>query len=63
MNSGMSSAGIVSGNAVARTLTGSPLIAVTLYLAVTVGLLLMAGLSIADVFAHRQALADRKSVV
>ena len=59
----MSSAGLGSGNAVARTLAGSPLIAVTLYLAVTGGLLLMAGLSIADVFAHRQALAQTSDLL
>ncbi|KJC34384.1 general secretion pathway protein GspM [Bradyrhizobium sp. LTSP849] len=59
----MSSAGIGSGNAVVRTLTGSRPIAVTLYLAVTGGLLLMAGLSIADVFAHRQALAQTSDLL
>ena len=63
MSNIMSSAGIGSGNAVVRTLTGSPLIAVTLYLAVTGGLLLMAGLSIADVFAHRQALAQTSDLL
>ncbi|MFK4658895.1 general secretion pathway protein M [Bradyrhizobium japonicum] len=59
----MSSAGIASGNAVTRALAGSPLIAVTLYLAVTSGLLLMAGLSIADVIAHRQALAQTSDLL
>jgi general secretion pathway protein M len=63
MSNIMSSAGIGSGNAVVRTLTGSPLIAATLYLAVTGGLLLMAGLSIADVFAHRQALAQTSDLL
>jgi general secretion pathway protein M len=63
MNSGMSSAGIGSGNAVARALAGSRLIAVTLYLAVTGGLLLMAGLSVADVIAHRQALAQTSDLL
>jgi general secretion pathway protein M len=63
MSNIMSSAGLGSGNAVVRTLTGSPLIAVTLYLAVTGGLLLMAGLSIADVFAHRQALAQTSDLL
>ncbi|QQN67411.1 type II secretion system protein M [Bradyrhizobium diazoefficiens] len=57
----MSSGGIA--NAPARWLTGSPLIAVTLYVAVTVGLLLMAGLSIADVIAHRQALAQTSDLL
>lgn len=63
MSSGMSSAGIGSGNAVSRALAGSPLIAVTLYVAVTGGLLLMAGLSIADVIAHRQALAQTSDLL
>lgn len=47
-----------SANAVARALTASPLVAVTLYVAIVGGLLLMAGLSVADVVAHRQALAQ-----
>lgn len=59
----MSNSGMAGGNAVARWLTGSPLIAVTLYLAVTAGLLLMAGLSIADVIAHRQALAQTSDLL
>ena len=59
----VSSAGIGSGNAVTRTLTGSPLIAVTLYLAVAGGLLLIAALSIADVIAHRQALAQTSDLL
>lgn len=63
MNSSMSGVGMGSGNAVARWLTGSPLIAVTLYLAVTAALLLMAGLSIADVIAHRQALAQTSDLL
>lgn len=63
MSRGMSSAGIGSGNAVSRALAGSPLIAVTLYVAVTSGLLLMAGLSIADVIAHRQALAQTSDLL
>lgn len=61
MSSSMSSGGIA--NAPARWLTGSPLIAVTLYVAVTVGLLLMAGLSIADVISHRQALAQTSDLL
>ena len=36
---------VASGNSVARALAGSPLIAVSLYLAIAGGLLLMAGLS------------------
>lgn len=63
MSRGMSRAGIGSGNAVSRALAGSPLIAVTLYVAVTSGLLLMAGLSIADVIAHRQALAQTSDLL
>jgi general secretion pathway protein M len=59
----MSSAGIAGGNAVARALAASPLIAVTLYVAVTGGLLLTAGLSIADVIAHRQALAQTSDLL
>jgi len=59
----MSSVNAGSGSAVTRTLTSSPLIAVTLYLAVTGGLLLLAGLSIADVIAHRQALAQTSDLL
>jgi len=62
-NGTMSSGGIAGGNALVRLLTGSPLIAVTLYVAVTAGLLLMAGLSIADVIAHRQALAQTSDLL
>lgn len=62
MNSAMTSGGIAGGNAT-RWLTGSPLIAVTLYVAVTGGLLLMAALSIADVIAHRQALAQTSDLL
>ncbi|MCG2630724.1 type II secretion system protein GspM [Bradyrhizobium sp. WYCCWR 13023] len=60
--SGVSGSGIASGNALVRWLS-SPLIAVTLYLAVTGALLLMAGLSIADVIAHRQALAQTSDLL
>lgn len=59
----MSSTKAVGGNAVTRALTGSPLIAVTLYLAIAGGLLLMAGLSIADVVGHRQALAQTSDLL
>ena len=59
----MSSIKPASGNAVARALAGSPLIAVTLYLAITGGLLLMAGLSIAEIVAHRQALAQTSDLL
>ncbi|MBB4368397.1 general secretion pathway protein M [Bradyrhizobium sp. cir1] len=61
-NSVMSSK-VASGNAVARALTGSPLVAVSLYIAIAGGLLLMAGLSIADVIAHRQALAESSDLL
>jgi len=54
---------VASGNSVARALAGSPLIAVSLYLAIAGGLLLMAGLSIADVIAHRQALAETSDLL
>ncbi|WP_314955550.1 type II secretion system protein GspM [Bradyrhizobium cosmicum] len=63
MSSTTTSAAITSGNAVSRALAGSPLIAVTLYVAVTGGLLLMAGLSIADVVSHRQALAQTSDLL
>ncbi|WP_431204237.1 type II secretion system protein GspM [Bradyrhizobium betae] len=63
MSSVKSIGGIASGNAIARALSASPLIAVTLYLAVSGGLLLMAGLSIADVIAHRQALAQTSDLL
>jgi general secretion pathway protein M len=59
----MSSVGIGSGNAVARALAGSRLISVTLYFAIAGGLLLMAGLSVADVIAHRQALAQTSDLL
>ncbi|WFU27794.1 type II secretion system protein GspM [Bradyrhizobium sp. CB1717] len=62
MSSAMGSK-VASGNAVARALTGSPLIAVSLYIAIAGGLLLMAGLSIADVIAHRQALAESSDLL
>lgn len=63
MSSTMSSVKVASGNAVTRALGSSPLIAVTLYVAVAGGLLLMAGLSIADVFTHRQALAQTSDLL
>lgn len=63
MSSTVSSVKVASGNAVTRALGSSPLIAVTLYLAVAGGLLLMAGLSVADVFAHRQALAQTSDLL
>jgi general secretion pathway protein M len=59
----MSSAKVANGNAIGRALVGSPLIAVTLYLAITGGLLLTAGLSIADIIGHRQALAQTSDLL
>lgn len=63
MSSVESSGGIARGNAIARALSASPRIAVTLYVAAAGGLLLMAGLSIADVVAHRQALAQTSDLL
>lgn len=63
MSSTVSSVKVASGNAVTRALGSSPLIAVTLYVAVAGGLLLMAGLSVADVFTHRQALAQTSDLL
>ena len=63
MSSTLSSTKAVGGNAVTRMLTGSPLIAVTLYLAIAGSLLLMAGLSIVDVISHRQALAQTSDLL
>ena len=47
-----------SADAIVRTLTRSPLIAVVLYVAVFGGLLATASLSISDILYHRQALAQ-----
>lgn len=59
----MSVANVGAGNVVTRALTASPLIAVTLYVAVVGGLLLIAGLAVADVIAHRQALAQTSDLL
>ncbi|MFK4580259.1 type II secretion system protein GspM [Bradyrhizobium ottawaense] len=59
----MSSAKVTGGNAVARALASSPLIAVTLYVAVAGALLLTAGLSVAEILAHRQALAQTSDLL
>ncbi len=59
----MSVANIGAGNAVARALAASPLISVTLYVAIVGGLLLVAGLAVADVVAHRQALAQTSDLL
>jgi len=63
MNSTIGGTKIANGNAMTRALTGSPLIAVTLYLAITGGLLLMTGLSIAEILTHRQALAQTSDLL
>jgi len=47
-----------TGNAITRLLTRSPLIAVTLYLAVLGGLLATAGFALADIANHRAALTQ-----
>ena len=54
----ISSGSAGSGDAVARALTHSPLIAVVLYLAVACGLLVSAGVSIASILDHQRALAQ-----
>ena len=47
-----------TSDAIVRTLTRSPLIAVVLYVAVLGGLLATAALSVSDILDHRQALAQ-----
>lgn len=59
----MSSAKVTGGNAIARALASSPLIAVTLYVAIAGALLLTTGLSIAEIVAHRQALAQTSDLL
>ncbi len=59
----MSGARVAGGNAVARALAGSPLIAVTLYVAIAGALLLMTGLSVAEILSHRQALAQTSDLL
>jgi len=59
----MSNTKVAGGNAVARALSSSPLIAVTLYVAIAGALLLMTGLSIAEILAHRQALAQTSDLL
>jgi general secretion pathway protein M len=48
---------------VTRALTQSPLIAVTLYLAVVGGLLATAGFAVADIIAHQRALAQTSDLL
>jgi general secretion pathway protein M len=54
---------VSSGNAVARALTHSPLIAVVLYLAIATGLIVTAGLSIANILDHQRALAQTSDLL
>jgi general secretion pathway protein M len=49
---------MTSGQANPRALTQSPLIAVTLYLAVAGGLLAIAGFAVSDIIGHQRALAQ-----
>src|SRR6202022_1161387 len=48
-----------SGNAITRTLTRSPLIAVALYVAVLGGLLATAGIAVSDIVDHQRAVAQK----
>ena len=59
MNPGSTS----GGNAIARALTHSPLVAVVLYLAVTGALLATAGVAIASIFDHQRALAQTSELL
>jgi general secretion pathway protein M len=52
-----------SGNAITRTLTHSPLIAVALYVAVASGLLAVAGIAVADILDHQRALAQTSDLL
>jgi general secretion pathway protein M len=52
-----------ASSSIARALTKSPLIAVTLYLAVVAGLIATAGFAIADVVAHQRALAQTSDLL
>ena len=54
---------VVSGNALARALTHSPLIAIVLYLAIAGGLIVTAGLSIASILDHQRALAQTSDLL
>src|SRR5215203_4571608 len=47
-----------AGQAITRTLTHSPLIAVVLYIAVAGGLLAAAGFAVADIIDHQRTLAQ-----
>jgi general secretion pathway protein M len=52
-----------AGNAIARTLSQSPLIAVVLYLAVLGGLAFSSVVSIANIFDHQRALAQTSDLL
>jgi general secretion pathway protein M len=52
-----------SQNAITRTLTRSPLIAVVLYIAVAGGLFTIAGIAVLDIAGHRQALAQTSDLL
>jgi general secretion pathway protein M len=52
-----------SGNAITRTLTHSPLIAVALYVAVAGGLVAVAGFAVADILDHQRALAQTSDLL
>jgi general secretion pathway protein M len=51
------------GNAIARTLTRSPLIAVVLYVAIAGGLLATAGFAVANILDHQRALAQTSDLL
>jgi general secretion pathway protein M len=52
-----------SQNAIARTLTRSPLIAVVLYVVVAGALLATAGIAVSEIVGHRQALAQTSDLL
>jgi general secretion pathway protein M len=52
-----------SANAITRTLTHSPLIAVALYVAVAGGLVAAAGFAVADILDHQRALAQTSDLL
>jgi general secretion pathway protein M len=59
----MSPGSTSGGNAIARALTHSPLVAVVLYLAVAGGLLVTAAVAIANIFDHQRALAQTSDLL
>lgn len=54
---------MIAGQAITRTLTHSPLIAVVLYAAVAGGLLATAGLAVSDIVGHQRALAQTSDLL